>query len=155
VLLMGLLLSPPANAGGTVNLPEQRKLVELVRRLGADDYQVRERASRELFQIGLPAKGALLDGARDADPEVRRGCRDLLPEILEADRQARLAAFIADKDGKETHDLPGWRRYRAIAGEDAAARKLFIDIQKADTGFLSDVDRDPDHAGRQCGELAQ
>jgi hypothetical protein len=152
---MGLILSPPANAGGTVNLPEQRKLLELVRRLGADDYQVRERASRELFQIGLPAKGALLDGARDADPEVRRRCRDLLPEILEADRQARLAAFIADKDGKETHDLPGWRRYRAIAGEDAAARKLFIDIQKADTGFLSDVDRDPDHAGRQCGELAQ
>lgn len=155
ILLLGSLLTPPAGAGGTANLPEQRKLAELVRRLGADDYQVRERASRELFQIGLPAKRALLDGARDADLEVRRRCRDLLPEILEADRQARLAAFIADKEGKQTHDLPGWRRYCAIAGEDAAARKLFVDIQKADNGFLGDVDRDPDHAGRQCGELAQ
>lgn len=155
VLLMSALLSPPASAGGTANLPAQRRLVELVRRLGAEDYQVRERASRELFQIGLAAKEALLEGARDPDLEVRRRCRDLLPEILEADRQARLAAFIADKDGKETHDLPGWSRYRAIAGEDAAARKLFIDIQKADTGFLADVDRDPQHAGQQCGELAQ
>ena len=155
VLWMSTFLTPPVGAGGTTNLPDQRKLVELVRRLGADDFQVRERASRELFQIGLPAKGVLLEGARDPDLEVRRRCRDLLPEILEADRQARLAAFIADKDGKENHDLPGWKRYRAIAGEGAAARKLFIDIQKADTGFLGDADRDPEHAGQQCGELAQ
>ena len=43
-------------------VPEQRKLLELVRSLGAPDFPVREQASQELFRIGLPAKPILLEG---------------------------------------------------------------------------------------------
>jgi hypothetical protein len=149
------VLANPLDAAGTAKVPESRKLVELVRQLGSADFRAREEASRELFQIGVPAKQALLEGARDPDLEVRRRCRELLPEIREADRQARLEAFIADKEGKDRHDLPGWERYRKIAGEDATARRLFIDIQKSDAGFLCDVDEDPAHAGSQCGDRAE
>jgi HEAT repeat protein len=139
-----LAVLPPAGlarAGGSANVVPQRKLLELVRQLGDSDFQARERASKELFQIGLPAKQALLEGSKDADLEVRRRCRDLLPEILEADRQTRLTAFIADKEGKQHHDLPGWQRYRKIAGSDPAARQFFVEIQQADLGFLTDVER--------------
>jgi hypothetical protein len=142
VLLAAVTLAGPVRAGGSANLPQQRKMLELVRQLGATDFQAREQASKELFQIGLPAKQALLEGSKDSDLEVRRRCRDLLPEILEADRQARLTAFIADKEGKQKHDLPGWERYRKIAGADAAARQFFVEIQQADTGFLRDVERE-------------
>jgi hypothetical protein len=140
-LAVFLAVLPTARAGGSANVVPQRKLLELVRQLGADDFQSRERASKELFAIGLPAKQALLEGAKDTDLEVRRRCRDLLPEILEADRQSRLAAFLADKEGKQQHDLPGWRRYRKVAGTDAGARQFFVEIQQADGGFLGDVER--------------
>jgi hypothetical protein len=145
----------PILAAGTVVVPPQRKLLDLVRSLGAADFRVREQASQELFRIGLPAKQVLLEGAKDPDLEVRRRCRELLPEIAEADRQAKLAAFIADTEGKQQHDLPGWERYRKIAGADAAARRLFVEIQKSDTGFLRDVDRDFDRAGEQCADQCQ
>jgi hypothetical protein len=158
LLTLSLAVVVPASsvlAGGTIVVPQQRKLRELVRTLGAPEFHLREQASRELFQIGLPAKQALLEGAKDPDLEVRRRCRELLPEIIEADRQAKLAAFIADVDGKQQHDLPGWERYRKIAGEDTAARRLFVEIQKGDCGFLRDVDHDLDHAGEQCANQCQ
>jgi hypothetical protein len=153
VACFGLSGAGRADAGPTP--PQSQKLVELVRRLGDSDFRAREEASRELFAIGLAAKEALLEGAKDPDLEVRRRCRGLLPEILEADRQAKLAAFIADREGKLAHDLPGWERYRKIAGEDAAARALFVEIQKNDTGFLRDAEQDPGRAGEQCAGLCQ
>jgi hypothetical protein len=138
--------NPPAGGGAF-------RPADLVRRLGDDSYAVREEASRQLLRLGLAARDALLQGAKDADPEVRRRCRDLLPTVLEADRQARLEAFIADKEGKRQHDLPGWRRFRAVAGEDAAARELFIAMCRLDTGFLADTEKDAKRAGEECATL--
>jgi hypothetical protein len=126
---------------------------DLVRRLGDDSYPVREQASRELLRLGLAARDALLRGAADADPEIRRRCRDLLPNVLEADRQARLEAFIADKEAKQKHDLPGWRRFRQVAGEDEVARQLFIAMCRLDTGFLADTEKDSRRAGDECAIL--
>ncbi|HEY7315898.1 MAG TPA: hypothetical protein VH643_41595 [Gemmataceae bacterium] len=154
ILAIGLLLTHLAQSEAATR-PETPDIAGLVRRLGSTDFKVRELASRELFRIGLPAKQPLLEGANDPDPEVRRRCRDLLPRILEADRQAKLAAFLADTDGKLKHDLPGWERYRKIAGEDDAARRFFADIQKGDVAFLRDAEKDPDHAGERCGALCQ
>ena len=70
-----------------------------------------------------------------------------MPAILEAHRQAKLDAFIADKEGKQKHDLPGWERYRKVAGADAASRQFFVAIQKADTGFLAEAEKNPARAG--------
>jgi hypothetical protein len=138
--------NPPVG-GGTF------RPADLVRRLGDDSYAVREQASRELLRLGPAARDALLQGAKDTDPEIRRRCRDLLPTVLEADRQARLAAFLADKDGKHKHDLPGWRRFRSVAGDDAAARGLFVAMCRRDNGFLSDTEHDPKRAGQECSVL--
>ncbi len=155
VLIAAAGLPSLVDAAGTAMVPEQRKLRELVQRLGDTDFQAREQASQELLRIGLPAKQVLVEGAKALDLEVRRRCRELLPEVLETDRQARLAAFIADKDGKQKHDLAGWSRYRDVVGADTAARQLFVEMHKCDTGFLADVDNDPEHAGAQWASLCQ
>lgn len=155
VALAGFLLTNSAQPSESSTRTEPPDLGALVRRLGSTDFKVREQASHELFRIGLLAKQALLKGAGDSDLEVRRRCRDLLPRILEADRQAKLAAFLADKDGKLKHDLPGWERYRKIAGADAAARQFFAEIQKGDIAFLREVEKNPDRAGERCGALCQ
>src|SRR5271165_1606608 len=90
-LLMLPVLASPGRAD-IVPAPE-----ELVRRLGDESYPVREEAGKQLLRLGVAARDALLNGVKNSDLEIRRRCRDLLPSILEADRKARLAAFVADK----------------------------------------------------------
>jgi hypothetical protein len=141
----------PAATPAPLAPADQDRARQLVRQLGDASYAARQQASRKLFLMGLPVKALLEEGSRDRDPEVRRRCRELLPAVFEADRLARIDAFVADKDGKREHDLPGWRRFRAVAGGDAEARKLFVEMQKGDSStFLLDVDKDPGHAGDLC-----
>jgi len=135
----------------------RQKTHDLVRQLGDASFQAREQASRELLALGLAAKEALQEGARDPDPEVRRRCEDLLPAVLEADRRARVQAFIADRRGAETdHGLPGWQRFRQAAGDGAVARQLFVDIQKSEAAyFLEDVEKAPAKAAELCAGRCQ
>lgn len=144
------------SASGTLSPEERRKARELLRQLGDTDFESREQASKRLFTLGLAVKDLLLEGSRSSDLEVRRRCLELLPAVLEADRKARLEAFIADKEGRKEHDLPGWKRFRKIAGNDAASRDLFIAIHRSEGGpFLEDVERKPRQAADVLASRAQ
>jgi hypothetical protein len=146
--------------GNTLSPAEEQRARALVRQLGDNSFEAREEASRQLLRMGLGVKDVLEEGSRDADLEIRRRCRDLLPAVREADRKARLEAFIADREGARSHDLPGWPLYRKLVGSDRAARELFISIQKSEAGlFLEDLDQSAKGAGEQlagrCQELQQ
>jgi hypothetical protein len=155
VVLAALSARDAGWAGESASRAEKGRIADLIRQLGSDDFNAREEASRRLLRIGLPAKQALLEGAKDDDLEIRRRCRDLLPAILDADRQVKLAALLADKEGKQKHDLPGWERYRKIAGTGEAARQFFVAMHKADTALLAEADKDPANAGKRCASLCQ
>ncbi len=151
-LMLGLLLSTSFLYAERQQTSEQRLASDLVRQLGDDSFDVRQRASKELLRLGLRARGALQAGVEDADPEIRRRCKELLPAVLEADRKAQLDAFLADKEGKHKHNLPGWERYRKVAGDDAAARAFYVSLLRHDMNFLADVEKDPARAGERCSE---
>jgi len=108
----------------------------LAEKLGDPSYEVRLRAAELLRDLGLKAQDALAAGLGHADPEVRRRCRWILEDVLEADFQRRLQAFVADKQGKGDHGLPGWERYRRTIGDDAAARELYVRMLKRESGLL-------------------
>jgi hypothetical protein len=153
-LVLPLLLAGPglvgqARAGASLTPAERQRAEDLIRQLGDPSYLAREEASKALFEMGLAVKDLLIDGARDADLEVRRRCQELLPRVLDADRQVRLKAFLADKEGKDGgRGLPGWERYQRLAGSGAEARKLFAQMQKGDSArFLQDIEAAPDRAG--------
>ncbi|MBI1901175.1 MAG: PQQ-binding-like beta-propeller repeat protein, partial [Planctomycetia bacterium] len=103
----------------------------------------REQAGAELAELGLAARGPLLAALRDSDPEVRLRARRCLAKIVEDDFEARLAAFAADAHGTGRHDLPGWERFRVIAGGDEPPRKLFIEMLRAEGTLLETAE----HAG--------
>ena len=44
---------------------------------------------------------------------------------------AGIAGLLADTEGTDEHDLPGWDRYRRDVGNDDASRKLFAEMLKA------------------------
>lgn len=109
------------------------RLIEL---LADDSYDVRRDAAEQLVAMGLPARRALLAGLSSSDLEVKRSCRRILADVLEADYQRRLASFINDKSGDGDHDLPGWKQFRESIGKDAASRQLFVEMQNAESGLL-------------------
>jgi hypothetical protein len=65
----------------------------LIRKLGDDTFEVREKASKELVLLGALALPVLRAATSDADPEIARRARHLLEEIGEdSGNRIRLAA---------------------------------------------------------------
>jgi len=121
------------DADEEVDAEESRRLVE---QLGSESFDQRRAAETQLRQTGLAAQSALMKGLSNDDLQIRRTCRRLLNDILESDYQMRLARFENDTQGLFEHDLPGWDRYREIAGDDQAARKLFSEMHQAEGALL-------------------
>src|SRR5262249_47450728 len=61
------------------------QMKELVRKLGDDNFEVREKAVKELTALGKAAVPLLRDAARSSDPEVARRARLCLEQIGPAD----------------------------------------------------------------------
>jgi hypothetical protein len=123
---------------------EQVKAENLVHALGDHSYKVREQAGRDLLQMGRAAYPALQQGLMDENPEVRARCRRLWPIIFDIDLQARLDLFLADTEGKQTHDLPGWPRFRKLVGEDRSARELYAKMLRADGALMEQAENRPE-----------
>jgi len=129
------------------------KAKSLVLQLGDNSFTLREEAAKRLLQLGRSAKSALVLGLKSDDLEVRKRCQELLVTVIEEDFKARLDAFIADKEGKKEHDLPGWNRYRKLIGADAQAKELFVEMAKSHGVLLEEAEASPKTAGdRYAGE---
>lgn len=63
-----------------------KRIGELIRQLGAEEFAVREKATEELRKIGKPAEEALRKAVEGDDPEVRERARAVLESFKEADR---------------------------------------------------------------------
>ncbi len=133
--------NPSAPADG-----ELKKARQLVQQLGSDGYQEREQATAGLQKMGVRALAAIEQGLQDQDLEIRHRCEELHPEILAVDLRNRIAGFLADKDGKEKHNVPHWERYRKEIGSDNAARQLFTEMLKGEPlTLLLDCGKDSAH----------
>lgn len=50
----------------------------------------------------------------------------------ETDQPGRIAAFLADKEGKQAHDFPAWNEYRKLLGDTPASRGVFAEMLVAE-----------------------
>src|SRR5262245_37361072 len=94
--------------------PDVGRAAELVRELGHPSFRVRERASRQLVDLGRAAYPALAAGMDDASAEVRRRCQLLLPVVFDLEVKYRLDDFLTNYDPQKDHGLPGWARFRKL-----------------------------------------
>jgi HEAT repeat protein len=58
-----------------------KRVNELIRQLGSDDWQTREKAADELIDIGLPAKESLQEVLNNPDAEIRERAQKIIPLI--------------------------------------------------------------------------
>ena len=128
---------------------------ELVRRLGGEVYREREEAQADLAKMGRLGRQAVAEGAAaDPDPELRLRCARLLPRANADDLKARIDTFLADKDGKFEHDLPGLKTFRKGVGADDKARALYVEVLKSpyNLELLAATDRGPAEGGRAVAD---
>ncbi|MCE9564966.1 MAG: hypothetical protein K8U57_23270 [Planctomycetes bacterium] len=134
---------------------EITKARDLIRKLGSELYREREEAHAELVKMGRLARPALLEAAAtDLDPEIRFRTSRLLPKAGADELTARLDTFLADKEGKFDHDLPGMKQFRKVVGQDEKARALFVEIIKSpyNVEVLQAIDRGVTEAGRAIAD---
>ena len=120
--------------------PVPDRVAELIKNLGSEEFRIRESASEELAQIGLPAFSALEAAALHPDREVRYRSLRVLGLIRQHDMQRRLDAFLQGKDSADEYPLPGWTRFRKSYGDEIPARALFVDIQRADPELMKSLE---------------
>ncbi len=118
--------------------------VELVRLLGSDVFRERERATASLEQMGMEARDSILGGLKSDDPEVVRRCRLILPMVENLEMEGLIQKLSRPDFNPEELKVPGWGRFREIAGTGDSARKLFVEMCKLDLAFLRDVERKPE-----------
>ena len=109
---------------------------QLVRRLGADSYQDRQRAYEKLQSLGTTVRFAVEQGLKSEDPEVRIRCNFLLEAIFEAEKEKRFVLFVMNGPQPGDKAFEGWAKYRQRFGSDYKARALFVDLYKFDSKFL-------------------
>jgi hypothetical protein len=138
---------------------EKKSPAELVALLSDEDFELREAASTALVKLGTVAKAAVEGGVGDSDPEVRFRCRRILNSIAYNERFGRLEAFAADVDGKKGLSLPGWDRYTKLIGDDKTSRRLFVDMQRAESALIEAAEKNPKSAAdtmvKRCQQLQQ
>src|SRR4051812_40498442 len=65
----------------TPDAASEKRLHRLIRDLGDDDFETRERATADLRKFGVPARGALRAALKDPDLEIRRRAEEILKGI--------------------------------------------------------------------------
>lgn len=109
-----------------------KKAKELVGKLGSPQFSEREQATRDLAKMGRMALPALQEAlGSNLEPEVAMRAEGLMPKAEAEDMKARVSCFLADAGGKYQHTLPGWEKFKTVAGNDAASRKLFAEMLKS------------------------
>ncbi len=88
---LALVLSLPSPAEET---SQQEKIDKLIEQLGSGKFTEREKATKELTTLGLPALDALRKAAKSEDAEIRKRAEDILPKI---ERQAQAIRILAPK----------------------------------------------------------
>lgn len=143
VCLLGGRAAPGApSEGPATSADEDKRIAAIVQQLGHRSYSMREQASHELAKFGSRAKAEVAKALESRDPEIRHRARQAYARIIDEEFKVRVAAFIADAKGETDHDLPGWERFRKLAGSDAAARRLFVDMLQAEPDLMESLHRD-------------
>lgn len=115
-----------------------------IQRLGDERWDVREEASRRLGKMGIEIQPALDAARHDPDPEIRVRVRRIRDSILKVDLKRRVDAFAKDVNDSKHLDLPGWARFKEVVGDGATARRLFVEMQRAEPALFLALQDGPD-----------
>ncbi|MBI4614749.1 MAG: hypothetical protein HY720_14150 [Planctomycetes bacterium] len=150
-LFLVFLVAAPAIAG-------EEDVARLVQELGSPEYEVRERATRALLEVGLEGKDAILAARDDPDAEVRQRIGHVLANgLLGAILEDRFADLL-DRFWKDHSDgiaagyrdrFPAFRRDEVLWEVTSPGQRVVL----GDNGGQILFSRDATEVGRSGYEL--
>lgn len=157
-LLLPLSLTVAANPAAPV-VPSDEKLLELVAKLGSDNFDAREEASQTLRELGRKVIKALETGLKSDDQEIARRCAELLERANRTELEVALDAFLEKHDDKLLLQVPAWTKFQKVVGDTLAARNLFVQMCTTDGMLLNALEQDVGKASQlynqRCQQLQQ
>jgi len=164
IILAAARLVPEAGAEEIPLLLDEERVPALIEQLSADEYGTREKASKELVQIGTPAIPLLVKALNATDPEVRMRSDAILRELA-----GNLVAKLSSDDPREAFEglrQMGRRAFTRLAEfeqrEDVKAQYLIgrlfaADQSSASTSYLGKMARSATSSVREFAvrELAR
>jgi hypothetical protein len=118
---------------------------ELVNQLGADAFQTRQFAARELLRLGPVAERGLEHALADSDAEVRERAGSLLHDLRQTELEHALQIFANGKQLNSQTSLPAIKAIANILGPVDQSRHLVVDIVRAEPRLLRMLDeKSPD-----------
>lgn len=155
IVLTALLLGCAGASPGADNPAAAERSSELVRQLGSDSFEDRERAMQELQDLGRVAETALREGAASPDTEVSRRCQELLALVTRSDLEVALDDFLADRNTKHLLKLPAWPRFSKVVGDSATSRALFVQMCCSEGPLLDLAEKNPKDVAPRFAERCQ
>jgi HEAT repeat protein len=105
---------------------EETRVMELIKALGADDLEVRDKATEDLKAFGERAEALLKAAANDADAEIRSRVQCVLKSVALRKRATFSKGFL-----KLFPDI-----YEKLAVSDGPAQfKIFLELVKYDANY--------------------
>lgn len=116
------------------------ELKELVSRLGASQFVVRENATMRLYDIGRQGAGErvmelLTIASKQGDREVKDRAQRVLVLLAEELKSKRLTHFLT---GGNAAKIPGWKQFSAVYGDTKVSRGVFGEMLKHEEQFLAE-----------------
>lgn len=140
MILPGILAIAGMVLGGLthVSTAAEPAHMTLIRQLGASSYVERKLAAKQLLDIGIEAKPALMRGIRAQDDlEIRLEAHRLLIKVLQNRFDQRIIAFLNDENLEGDHaDLPGWSLFREKVEDTPSTRQLYAEMLRAEHDLL-------------------
>ncbi|MBM4034483.1 MAG: tetratricopeptide repeat protein [Planctomycetes bacterium] len=106
-LLLALASASLCASAATPRITAERIVQALIRDLGAERHDARERATDTLRRIGRPALDELEKAAEADDPEIRVRARDILADVrlgIGPDWPADIALMVRHYDNMQEHE---------------------------------------------------
>ncbi len=114
---------------------------QLIKSLGDENFEVRERSSTALLEIGTPALAELRQLQAETSKEIRQRASSLLAEIEKRNLIAASRKFLSDSGSENSHGLPAWDAFKAMSGSGSRPSKLlYLEMLKANYALAQQIE---------------
>ncbi len=137
--------------------PAEQRLERLVFQLGSAEFAERERAQQELLEIGPAVLPALRRAASMNDLELRYRALQIVSELQSSLLEEALGQLESGDPTVTADVLPGWKQYARLIGSTPEARRMFVEMVRAEPALMLSVDGTPDQVSAEfehrCADL--
>lgn len=129
---------------------EQEELDALIQALGAGGFVERQKAMQRLIEIGGDSIPVLQRAMESPNREVRFRAAKVLELVKDRDFERRLQRFLRSEDDGD--QIPGWETLKAIAGEEGDARRILVEMHRAEPKIMRLLEVAPKTVARLVSE---